>query len=111
MDTIRHILAIIPSWAKPILLAAVLAFALWKAIMGYLGSHIRTWYLDRFDNATLLILPSTATKLPDIAKRRRKSESKTLSSLRRLRERDLVTAIHVGELPEDYLWVKLSPPH
>jgi hypothetical protein len=97
MHVIRHILGLIPPWAKPVLLGSAVAFALWKAIMSSVLSRVQSWYFDRFDNATLLILPTTPTKLPDIAKIRRKSESKTLRSLQRLRERDLAQSIHLNE--------------
>ena len=107
MHVIRHILGLIPPWAKPVLLGLALGYALWRAVMSSIAGHIRKWYFARFDKGTLLILPLTPAKLPDIARLRKKSEPQTLRSLRRLRERDLAMAIHVDELPDDYLWIKL----
>jgi hypothetical protein len=111
MEVIRHILGLIPPWAKPVLLGLVLGYALWRAVMGWIAGYLRKRYFEKFDNRTLSILPITITKLPEIAKLRKKSEPKTLRSLRRLRELGLAKSIHVEELPDDYLWVKLSPPY
>jgi hypothetical protein len=110
VHVIGHILSLIPIWAKSVLLTVALGYALWKAIISSMAGVIRKVYFTRFDKSTLSILPMTGTLLPDIARLRKKSEPKTLRSLRRLRERDLVLSVHVDDLPDDYIWKKLSPP-